>query len=128
MKTNSSTILILVTVLVVAAGAYWYFSVNTGNESPLTVTTTTNDTQAQFQTLLGELQSIKFKTDIFSDPRFKALVDITVSVSPEPVGRTDPFAPVAGATAVSTPLPSASAVSPSAGTSAAPPASNTGGQ
>ncbi len=122
MKTNSSTILILVTVLAVAAGAYWYFFAGTGNAPPLTTSTDVNSKQAEFQTLLGELQSIKFDTTIFDDTRFKALVDITVPVSSETVGRTDPFASVSGAGASA-----ANATLPNASTVASPPAYQTGG-
>ncbi|MHB8710130.1 MAG: hypothetical protein ACYC6X_01090 [Minisyncoccota bacterium] len=95
MKPN--TTLILVITLLVAAGAYWYFFMGTGNQPPLSAEKGfTNQAQVQFQTLVGELQPISFNTSIFSDARFNALVDITTSVSPEPVGRLDPLAPIPG--------------------------------
>jgi hypothetical protein len=93
---NSKNILIIVSALVVAGGAYWYFFTGTGNQAPLTTTTATSQAQTTFQTLVSELQPISFDTTILSDPRFRALVDITTPVSPEPSGRTDPFATVAG--------------------------------
>ncbi len=94
---KSNTAFILISTLLIAAGAYWYFFTGTGNEPPLTATSAaTSQAQAQFQTLVGELQPISFDTGIFSDARFNALVDITVSVSPEPVGRLDPLAPIPG--------------------------------
>jgi len=96
MKLDSNTILLIVATLVIAAGAYWFFFTGTGNEPPLTVTTTQNDAQAQFKILVSELQPISFATDIFTDPRFAALIDLTTSVAPEPAGRLDPFAPIAG--------------------------------
>ncbi len=97
MKFNSSTILTILATLILAAGAYWYFFTGTGNQQPLTATgSNTNEAQARFQTLIGELQSISFDTTIFSDPRFNALVDLTTPVSPEPTGRPDPFAPIPG--------------------------------
>lgn len=95
MKPN--TIILIVATLIVAAGAYWYFFTGTGNAPPLTTSgTDTTDSEAQFQTLVAELQPIQFNTDIFSDPRFMALVDLTTPITPEPIGRTDPFAPLAG--------------------------------
>lgn len=94
---KSNTALILICTFLIAAGAYWYFFTGTGNEPPLTITSTaTSQAQAQFQMLVGELQPISFDTGIFSDARFNALVDITVSVSPEPAGRLDPLAPIPG--------------------------------
>lgn len=94
---KSNTALILILTLLIAAGAYWYFFTRTGNEQPLSPTDiTTSQAQAQFQTLVGELQPITFDTSIFSDPRFNALVDLSVAVSPEPAGRLDPLAPIPG--------------------------------
>jgi len=93
MKLTSNSILTIIAVIVVAAGGYWYFF--TGEEQPaLTPATEGNQAQIRFQTLVGELQPISFNTDIFSDPRFNALVDIIVPIAPESAGRIDPFAPV----------------------------------
>lgn len=91
---NTNTILIIVIALIVAGGAYWFFFTGTGNEPPLSVTVTENAAQTRFQTLVRELQVISLDTDIFLEPRFMALVDLTTTVTPETVGRLDPFAPV----------------------------------
>jgi hypothetical protein len=97
MKPNTTTIILIVVTLVIAAGAYWYFFTGTGNEPPLTATVSSQGgSQAQFQTLVGELQPISFDTSIFSDPGFMALVDLATPVTPEAAGRLDPFAPVPG--------------------------------
>ena len=94
MKPN--TILIVIVTLIIAAVAYWYFFTGTGNQPPLSGNTSANEAQMQFQTLISELQPISFDTKIFSDARFNALVDITTPVSPETIGRLDPFAAVTG--------------------------------
>ena len=94
MKQN--TIILIIAELVVAGGAYWYFFTGTGNEPPLTAGTADNQAQSRFQTLVSELQSISFDTDIFSEPSFMALVDLTTPITPETIGRLDPFAPIAG--------------------------------
>lgn len=44
--------------------------------------------------LLAELKSIDLDTSILQDPTFMTLQDFTVSLSPEPVGRSNPFAPL----------------------------------
>lgn len=93
MKLTSNNVLTILATLVIAAGGYWYFF--TGSEQPpLTSRIESNEAQVRFQTLVGELQPISFSTDIFSDPRFNALIDIVVPVTPESSGRLDPFAPV----------------------------------
>jgi hypothetical protein len=97
MKTN--TIILIIATLIVAAGAYWYFFTGTGNDAPVTATTTQNESQAQFQTLVSELQPINFDTGIFSEARFMALIDLATPITPETAGRLDPFAPIAGVSA-----------------------------
>jgi len=94
MKLSSQTSLIILAALVIAAGAYWYFF--TGTEAPAITASAAqgNEAQLQFQTLVSELQPISFNTDIFSDPRFSALIDLATPVAPETVGRIDPFAPI----------------------------------
>lgn len=111
MKTN--TTFIIIAALLVAIGAYWYFFTGTGNEPPLSTDApiTTNQAQTQFESLVGELQSISFKTSIFSDARFTSLVDITTSISPEPFGRTDPLAPISSASAFANPVVSIPVIS-----------------
>lgn len=93
---NTNTIFIIVISLVVAAGAYWYFFTGTGNDQPLSVVSVENQSQTRFQALVGEL-SISFDTNIFLDPSFVALVNLTTPVAPETAGRIDPFAQISGA-------------------------------
>lgn len=100
MKIDSNTTLIVIATLIVAAGAYWYFFTGTGNQPPLTATTVSeNQAQTRFQALVSELQPISFDTDIFSDPRFLSLVDLTTPITPESAGRLDPFASIIGVSA-----------------------------
>ncbi|MDE1919427.1 MAG: hypothetical protein KGH56_01880 [Patescibacteria group bacterium] len=90
MKSNATTI---ITILVIAVGAYWYFFTGTSEQPALTTSVAENPAETRFQSLIRQLP-IAFKVDIFSDPRFNALVDITTQVSPESAGRLDPFAPI----------------------------------
>lgn len=46
--------------------------------------------------LLNQMKSLQIDTTLFRDPAYKALVDYTVAIEPEPVGRPNPFAPVPG--------------------------------
>jgi len=93
---KSNTIIIIVSTVIAAAGVFWYYSAKTGNEQPLTVLSSDNQAQARFQSLVSELQTVSFNTDIFSDERFSALVDIATPIAPETAGRLDPFAVVPG--------------------------------
>ena len=96
MKSTSSFIPFVIAFLIAGAGVYWYFSTGTGDQAPLTASGTESQAQTQFQTLVGELSPISFSTEIFSDARFNALVDLSTPVTPESMGRLDPFAVIAG--------------------------------
>lgn len=54
---------------------------------------------------LRELRVLNLDEKIFSDPIFNSLTDFTVELSPQPVGRDNPFLPLSGAAAVSTTTP-----------------------
>jgi len=102
MKFNTSTTTPLFIILLIAgAGIYWYFFTGTGNQPPLSIGGSENQAQTEFQMLVGELTPISFDSSIFSDARFNALVDLATPISPEPVGRLDPFAAVISVTSVS---------------------------
>lgn len=94
MKPN--TIILIIATIIVSIGAYWYFFANQSNEAPLTVTDGQMSTEAEFQSLVQQLQPISFDTKIFSDSRFMSLVDITTPITPETQGRLDPFSPLVG--------------------------------
>lgn len=45
-------------------------------------------------TLLGTLKAITLDASLFSDVSFQSLQDFSQQLSPEPVGRANPFAPL----------------------------------
>ncbi|MDO8408107.1 MAG: hypothetical protein Q7S95_02630 [bacterium] len=98
MKTpNLNTLFLIIATVVLLGGLYWYFFSGGGTEPPLSAgIATQNVAQAQFETLIGQLEPITFDLTVLSDPRFDALVDLATPVTPESSGRTDPFAPVPG--------------------------------
>lgn len=102
---KSNTIILIVITLVIAAGAFWYFGGQQGTEAPLTeaIPALDNPAESQFQVLVSQLQPISFNMEIFSDPRFTALVDLTTPITPESSGRVDPFAAISGAGASAAP-------------------------
>lgn len=97
---KSNTIILIIASVAIAAIAFWYFAGQEGTEAPLTesIPSLENPAQTQFQILVSQLQPISFDTDIFSDPRFISLVDLTTPIEPEVAGRNDPFAPISSAT------------------------------
>jgi hypothetical protein len=97
MTFTSKNTTIIVALIIVVAGLAWYFlgSGGTGGTaSPLTATAEPNPVETKFLTLTNELSPISFNPQIFSDARFMSLVDIHTTINPEPIGRTDPFAPL----------------------------------
>lgn len=48
----------------------------------------------QFLAVLRDLEGVTLDPTILSDPRFTALVDITKPLTPKPIGRNNPFAPI----------------------------------
>lgn len=52
----------------------------------------------EFLNTLLNLNTITLEGGIFTDPRFTALVDYTVALTPQPVGRSNPFSPVGSTT------------------------------
>lgn len=96
---SNTTIPLVVIVLILAGGGYWYYSSQTGNQLPLMASAGDGEVQTQFKMLVSELKNISFDTGIFDNTNFLALTDLATQVTPEPSGRIDPFAPLAGASA-----------------------------
>lgn len=95
---------IIIGVAIVIAGALWFFFSSSGGSQGSITTTETDDASgpgAQILQSLLSLQAISLNTAIFSDPAFATLQDLTTAIVSEPVGRTDPFAPISGGAAVS---------------------------
>lgn len=97
-------LLSLLIVVVLIAAAWWGFTQSSG---PAPVLSTDNlgnatDTQdAQIVTTLLQLQAVNLNGAVLTDPGFLALQDFTTQVISEPLGRTNPFAPL-GASASGT--------------------------
>ncbi|MFA5745118.1 MAG: hypothetical protein WC887_02800 [Candidatus Paceibacterota bacterium] len=95
MKPKNNSLPFIIAGIFALGGLGWYFLI--GTEQPaISEGVVENRTQTKFQTLAGELAPISFDTSVFSDDRFNALIDLTTPIAPEPTGRPDPFASVAG--------------------------------
>jgi hypothetical protein len=84
-------------LIIVLFGAGVYFlSGKGGGEVTTTETLPGSTSEVTFLGLASELDTVSFNNAIFTDQRFLVLQDIHTGVIPEQVGRTDPFAPLAG--------------------------------
>lgn len=96
---NNRTTLIALAIVLGGVIAYLMFFQDNGEQGASGLATFGNSdvnvTNQQFIALFGELQRIEIaeNTDIFEDPYYRSLVDQSQPVSPEPVGRDNPFAP-----------------------------------
>ena len=74
---------------------YTLFVQNDGTTDPNSAVNTQASLETQeFLIRLQSLRSINIDRSIFSDERFSTLVDFSVELGDEPVGRRNPFAPV----------------------------------
>lgn len=91
-----NSIFVLVLALVLWIGYALFFAADDASLSALDVkviTEASRDTQ-EFLSTLQQLRNIEFKQQIFNDPRFQSFVDHRRPIIAEPVGRTNPFAPI----------------------------------
>ncbi len=96
-KSSKNPILIIVIIIVLAGAAYFYFSGTPSDDSALlTAEETAASTQvsaeaAQIITLLNQTRSLKIDIALFNSPLYRSLVDHTVPVIEQPVGKANPF-------------------------------------
>lgn len=65
-----------------------------------------NEAERDLVATLLQLRTVTLDGTIFSDPAFQSLLDYGIEIVPEPVGRTNPFAPLPTSAA---PVPNAPA-------------------
>jgi hypothetical protein len=105
-SSNKKTIIIgLVIVVALAGGWYFYSSGSSGSGTSQLVASggTANAAQVGSNVLniLNNVSSIHIDTSLFSMPAYQSLVDYSITVPPQGVGRANPFAPVGGASPAS---------------------------
>ena len=89
---------IILAVLVVVIVAFTWFGLS-DRQAPSTVLTTTASAvdssvaEQEILKLLLNMRSIRLDSSIFEDPAFNSLRDFGREIIPEPVGRSNPFAP-----------------------------------
>ncbi len=94
---SKKPIIIIVIVLVLAAAAYFYFS---GSPTDTAATLDAEQTPegalvgAEVLTLLNEISALSIDSTLFDSQAYKSLVDHTVVVPEQNIGRFNPFVPV----------------------------------
>jgi flagellar basal body-associated protein FliL len=98
-SSNKKTLIIGIIIVVVLAGGWYFFS--KGSSSPSTsqlISSTSNDANAtvgaSVLNVLNSVSSIKIDASFFNTPAYQSLVDYSITVPPQAVGRPNPFAPV----------------------------------
>ncbi len=87
-------IIIIVGVAIVALIAWYSLSSSSSSPEPLLTTTTADSGDQELLQSLETLKAINLDTTIFSNPAYLSLKDFSTQIVLEPIGRSDPFAPL----------------------------------
>ena len=106
MLTTLKKLIIPFIVIVLAFVLYTVFIKKDGSTSLLKKESPTNGDVlgAEIIKAINQISTLKLDRSIFSDPIFKTLIDRSEELTPEPIGRVNPFAPIGstGATPATT--------------------------
>ena len=90
---------IIVAIVLAFILVYFYMSGGTPAASTLVAGNPYGAVGSAELSLLNQVRSLKIDTALFTDPAFRSLVDFSVAITPENVGRPNPFAPLPGVAA-----------------------------
>ena len=102
---NKGTFIALAIIIVASLGMYFYFQGEPVDSSTsLDVVVAGGSPEAadarvvsdRIVSLLGQINQIEIKNDLFKSAIYNSLVDYTITIPEENVGRANPFAPVGG--------------------------------
>jgi len=93
-SSNAKTIAILIILLVLGYFLYKQFSVD---DNSTVVVTETNEgvaaIGADIAILLNQINELQIDSELFTDPAYQSLTDLTNVITPIPQGKKNPFAP-----------------------------------
>lgn len=90
---KKNIIVIGVIIVVLVAAAYFYFHRDNSSDALLTTGNTTT-VDNDLLNALHQLRSLKLDNSIFSNPVWLSLGDFGKVISPQPLGRPNPFSPL----------------------------------
>ncbi len=99
-KSSKKPIIVIVIIIILALIAYFYFSGSPSDSSSTSLVEQKSPESADADaagvrvlSLLNQISSLKIDTSIFDNPTYKSLVDYSITVPEQNVGRPNPFAP-----------------------------------
>ena len=103
-SSSKKTIVIIIIIIVLAVLAYFYFSGNPSASQSDTLEQSGGEQLSQeaeiagarVLALLNQISSLKIDVSIFNDPVYKSLVDYSIEIPEQKIGRVNPFAPLPG--------------------------------
>ena len=99
-SSNKNTIIIGVVIVVVLFGGWYFYSKGSSSASTSQLISSSPNNTAQgavgadVLSILNNVSSINIDANFFQTPAYQSLVDYSIAVPPQPVGRNNPFAPV----------------------------------
>jgi hypothetical protein len=98
-SSNKRTLIIGIIIVVVLAGGWYFYSKgSSGSSTSQLISSTPNNANAavgaSVLNVLNSVSSIKIDASFFATPAYQSLVDYSITVPPQAVGRPNPFAPV----------------------------------
>ncbi len=100
-SSNKKTIIIGVIIVVVLAGGWYFYGRGGSSASTSQLVSSSSDVNpatgvvgANVLDVLNSVSSINIDTSFFSTPAYQSLVDYSIAVPSQPVGRANPFAPL----------------------------------
>ncbi len=102
-SSSTKSIIIFIAVIVVAGLLFFYFLGNKTPDSNSSIDTEGGSSETQIAgarvlTLLNQVSSLKIDKSLFDSASYRSLVDYTVNIPEQNVGRPNPFAPIGGIT------------------------------
>lgn len=102
-SSNKKTLTIGIIIVVVLAAAWYFYSKGGSSASTSQLVSSTPGTGAATAAvgsdvlgILNSVSSIHIDASFFSTPTYQSLVDYSIAVPPQAVGRVNPFAPTGG--------------------------------
>ena len=98
---NMKSAVVVIVIVLICVGIWYFYEKGASPAASSSAITASSPSAAAGESgvgasvlsILQSVSSIKIDTSFFSSPVYQSLVDYSIAVPPEPVGRTDPFAP-----------------------------------
>lgn len=101
-SSSKKTFIILIVIIAIAALIYFYTlgdSAADPSSSLVQEDSASSETQAvgaRVLSLLNQISSLKIDASIFDSASYQSLVDYTIAIPEQNIGRPNPFAPIPG--------------------------------